>query len=323
MNKYKIKNYINLASPVLGSKIYKFSDQFFGNASRLIKDEDPVFKEGVYDKHGKWMDGWETRRKRDAGNDYVILKLGIPGKIYEIQIDTAFFNGNQPEYASIDVCFSKNSKFKWNTILTKKKLNPNSLHKYKIKNNNTFNYVRLNIFPDGGVARLKLLGDLIVNNKKSNEKIDLSSVLKGAKIIACSDEHFGVAQNIISPGKSINMGNGWETKRRRGEGYDWVIIKLADIGLIDSINIQTHHFKGNYPASFTIQGALNNTNVGIIKLIKDSQKWQSIISKTKLKPHDDFKIDKLNSKIKEVNYLKLSIFPDGGISRLRVYGTIL
>ena len=323
MNKYKIKNYINLASPVLGSKIYKFSDQFFGNASRLIKDEDPVFKEGVYDKHGKWMDGWETRRKRDAGNDYVILKLGIPGKISEIQIDTAFFNGNQPEYASIDVCFSKNSKFKWNTILTKKKLNPNSLHKYIIKNNNTFNYIRLNIFPDGGVARLKLLGDLIVNNKKSNEKIDLSSVLNGAKIVACSDEHFGVAQNIISPGKSINMGNGWETKRRRGKGYDWVIIKLADIGLIDGINIQTHHFKGNYPASFTIQGTLINTNVGIIKLIKDSQKWQSIISKTKLKPHDDFKIDKLNSKIKEVNYLKLSIFPDGGISRLRVYGTIL
>ena len=322
MNKYKIKNYINLASPILGSKIYQFSDQFFGNASRLIKDEDPIFKEDVYDKHGKWMDGWETRRKRDTGNDYVILKLGIPGKISEIQIDTTFFNGNQPEYASIDVCFSKNYKFKWNKILTKKKLKPNSLHKYKIKNISAINYVRLNIFPDGGVARLKLLGDLIVDHKKNNKKIDLSSVLNGAKIVACSDEHFGVAQNIISPGKSINMGNGWETKRRRGKGYDWVIIQLADVGFVEGINIQTHHFKGNYPADFTIQGALINTNGSIVKLIKDSQKWHLLINKTKLKPHNDLKIDKLNSKIKKINYIKLSIFPDGGISRLRVYGKI-
>ena len=323
MNKYKIKNYINLASPLLGSKIYKFSDQFFGNASRLIKDESPIFKEGVYDKNGKWMDGWETRRKRDGGNDYVILKLGIPGKISEIQIDTAFFNGNQPEYASIDVCFSNNSNFKWKKILSKKKLKPSSLHKFKINNNIIINYVRLNIFPDGGVARLRLLGDLIVDHKNNRKKIDLSSVLNGAKIVACSDEHFGVAQNIISPGKSINMGNGWETKRRRGKGYDWVVIKLADIGVIEDINIQTHYFKGNYPAYFTIQGAMITSKSKIPKLIKDSEKWHSLISKTKLKSHNELKISLLKTQSKKINYIKLSIFPDGGISRLRVYGKII
>ena len=267
MNKFKITNHINLASPILGSKIYKFSDQFFGKASRLIKDEKPIFKDEVYDSHGKWMDGWETRRKRDKGNDYVIIKLGIPGKISEVVIDTAFFNGNQPEFASIEVCFSTNSKFKWQNLLSKKKLDPNSFHKFKVRSNKIVNFVRLNIFPDGGVARLKLLGDLEVHHKISTKKIDLASVLNGAKIVACSDEHFGVAQNIISPGKSINMGNGWETKRRRGKGFDWVIIKLANIGIVNDMVIQTHHFKGNYPASFSLQGSLIIKNSDVKKLI--------------------------------------------------------
>jgi len=323
MNKFKIKNHINLASPILGTKIYKFSDQFFGKATRLIKDETPIFKDEIYDSNGKWMDGWETRRKRDKGNDYVIIKLGIPGKISVIEIDTAFFNGNQPEFASIDVCFSKNSTFKWQKLLEKKKLKPNSIHKFKVKGNKIVNFIRLNIFPDGGVARLKLLGDLEVNHKKNNKKIDLASVLNGAKIVACSDEHFGVAQNIISPGKSINMGNGWETKRRRGEGYDWVIIKLANIGLVEDIFIQTHHFKGNYPASFSIQGTCILENKDVKKLIKNSIKWQSLVINTNLKPHYDLKISKLNLKSKKINYIKLNIFPDGGISRLRILGKIL
>ena len=322
MNKFKITNHINLASPILGSKIYKFSDQFFGKASRLIKDEKPIFKDEVYDSHGKWMDGWETRRKRDKGNDYVIIKLGIPGKISEVVIDTAFFNGNQPEFASIEVCFSINSKFKWQNLLSKKKLDPNSFHKFKVRSKKIVNFVRLNILPDGGVARLKLLGDLEVHHKISTKKIDLASVLNGAKIVACSDEHFGVAQNIISPGKSINMGNGWETKRRRGKGFDWVIIKLANIGIVNDMVIQTHHFKGNYPASFSLQGSLIIKNSDVKKLIKNSANWKSLVSNKRLKPNDNLKISKINLKSEKINYIKLNIFPDGGISRLRIFGRI-
>ncbi len=218
MSKFKVKNYINLASPILGTKIYSYSDQFFGAASRMLNENSPIFKENVYDKHGKWMDGWETRRKRIEGNDFCIIKLGKAGKVSVVEIDTSFFNGNQPEYASLDVCFSNNNKFKWKNILKKKKLKPNAIHKFKISKSYPINFAKLNIFPDGGVARLKLLGDLSLNLKKTNKSIDLGSVLNGAKIVACSDEHFGKAENIIAPGKSINMGNGWETKRRRGKG---------------------------------------------------------------------------------------------------------
>jgi len=218
--------------------------------------------------------------------------------------------------------FSSNSKFKWQNLLNKKKLKPNSFHKFKVRNNKIVNFVRLNIFPDGGVARLKLFGDLEVHHEISAKKIDLASVLNGAKIVACSDEHFGVAQNIISPGKSINMGNGWETKRRRGKGFDWVIIKLANIGIVNDIVLQTHHFKGNYPASFSIQGSLISRNNDVKKLINNSQNWKTLVPNKKLKPHDNLRISNLNLQSEKINYIKLNIFPDGGISRLRIFGKV-
>ena len=158
--------------------------------------------------------------------------------------------------------------------------------------------------------------------KSEEAKIDLASVLNGAKIVACSDEHFGVAQNIISPGKSINMGNGWETKRRRGKGFDWVIIKLANIGIVNDIVLQTHHFKGNYPASFSIQGSLISRNNNVKKLINNSPNWNTLVPNKKLKPHDNLRISNLNLQSEKINYIKLNIFPDGGISRLRIFGKV-
>ena len=321
MNKYTVKNYINLVSPILGSKIYSYTDQFFGNASRMLSDNPPIFKENVYDKHGKWMDGWETRRKRTKGNDYCIIKLGKPGKVSIVEIDTSYFNGNQPEYASLDVCLSNNNKFIWKNILKKKKLKPNSIHKFKIQNNYPINFVKLNIFPDGGIARLKLLGDLSLNLKNTTKPLDLASVLNGAKIVACSDEHFGKAENIIAPGKSINMGNGWETKRRRGKGCDWIIIKLAETGTIEKFNIQTHHFKGNYPASFNIQGSLIKQNKNTNNIVNISKKWSTIINQTNLKPHHQLVVANKIKKQK-FNFIKLNIYPDGGISRLRIIGKV-
>ena len=321
MNKFKIKNYINLMSPILGSRIHSYSDQFFGAASRMLNENPAIFKENLYDKHGKWMDGWETRRKRLEGNDFCIIKLGKPGKISIAEIDTSFFNGNQPEYASLDVCFSNNNKLIWKNILKKKKLKPNAIHQFRVHNYTPINFVRLNIFPDGGIARLKLLGDLSLNLKKSNKVIDLASVLNGAKIVACSDEHFGKAENIIVPGKSINMGNGWETKRRRGKGYDWIIIKLAETGSIDKFNIQTHYFKGNYPASFSIQGSLIKDDKNTKDIVNMSKKWNKIISKTNLKPHHQLIVEN-KFKTQKFNLVKLNIYPDGGISRLRVFGKI-
>ena len=111
MNKnYILKNQTDLTNPILGTKIIYFTDEFFAPAKRLLNPSKPIFKENVYDNHGKWMDGWETRRRRTKGNDYVVIKLGKPGKINTIDIDTSYFNGNQPEYAKLEGCYSKNNK---------------------------------------------------------------------------------------------------------------------------------------------------------------------------------------------------------------------
>ncbi|MDC1296630.1 allantoicase, partial [Alphaproteobacteria bacterium] len=163
IDKFIIKNSTNLSSPTLGSKIYSYSDQFFAPASRILNDNDAVFKEGIYDNNGKWMDGWETRRKRIPGHDFIIIKLGKPGVIDNILIDTSFFNGNQPEFASIEGSYSTKKPSKktvWTKLLNKKKLNPDKKHFFTSLSNKTVNYVRLNIYPDGGVARLKLFGNI-------------------------------------------------------------------------------------------------------------------------------------------------------------------
>ena len=141
-------------------------------------------------------------------------------------------------------------------------------------------------------------------------------------MVACSDEHFGNANNILLPGKSKNMGNGWETRRRRGLGYDWVLIKLGLVGYPTSFEINTHYFKGNYPDCFSVQAIDHKKNISINSIIKNSKKWKTIIAKTKLKSDSSFKIKVLKKFYKKYNYIKLNIYPDGGISRFRIYGKI-
>ena len=317
---------IDLAQPRLGSKVIFKTDDFFASAKRIINPLPPIFKEGLFDNNGKWMDGWETRRKRIPGNDYIIIKLGKPGKIDDILIDTSFFNGNQPEFTTIEGCYTNKKSPKksiWKNILKKKKLYPNKKHFFKSNSNKTFNFVRFNIFPDGGVARLKLYGNIDLSKEKLPKNIfDLASVLNGSKIIACSDEHFGKAENLLSPGKSTNMGNGWETKRRRGQGYDWVILRLGTKGLISHFEINTHYFKGNYPSHFSIQICSSSNFSSIKKIVKDSLKWKVILKNIKLKADNKLIVkNNFNSNV-YTSLIKLNIHPDGGISRFRVFGTI-
>ena len=325
--KYILKNYTDLANPILGTKIISCSDEFFAPAKRLLNSSEPIFKENLFDNHGKWMDGWETRRKRSKGHDFVIIKLGKPGKIKVVNFDTSFFNGNQPEYAQLEGCYSNNNiikNFKWIKITKKNKIKPNSNNLFKSLTSKTFTHLRLNIFPDGGMARLRLFGniDLSLHKFIKNKKIDLASMINGSQIIACSDEHFGNANNLLLPGKSINMGNGWETRRRRGKGFDWVLIKLGFGGFINSFEIGTHYFKGNYPDSFSIQAYSSNKNIHIPSLVKNSNNWVTLISKYKLKANSNIKIKNSKYLNKNFNFIKLNIYPDGGISRLRVFGKV-
>ncbi len=327
MKKIFFKNeMIDLAQSRLGTKIVYKTDEFFAPAKRIINPWPPVFKEGVFDKNGKWMDGWETRRKRNKGYDYLILKLGKPGKIYKVDIDTSYFSGNQPNKISLEACFSKknipNKSSKWVKILNKKKTKPNSHHFFNIKNKSTFSHVKLNIYPDGGVARIRIYGSMLIKKQFGNKIINLTSVLNGAVPIACNNEHFGRAENILAPGTGKNMGDGWETRRSRGKNFDWLILKCAAAGKINKIQIDTHHFKGNYPDKCSLQAAYVNKKISSKSIIKKSKKWRLLLNKVKLYAHKKHNFNNKLMKNMKVNYIRINIFPDGGISRIRAFGKV-
>ena len=327
MKKIKFKNTVNLAETKFGSEIIYKTDEFFGAANRILSSSKPVFKEGVYDKHGKWMDGWETRRKRKKGHDFLVIKLGRPGKIFNVDIDTSYFSGNQPSQASLEACLSKTNPTKktiWKTILNKKKLGPNRNHNFKINNHSTFNFIKLNIFPDGGVARIKINGNVDLERiNLSGKNVNLCSILNGSTIVGCNNEHFGKAENVLSPGTGVNMGDGWETRRSRGKNFDWIIIKFGKPGIIDRLEIDTHHFKGNYPESLTVQSAFIADKTNSNKLLANSKNWKTFLEKTKLKPHKKHLFKSKINKKNKINCLKINIFPDGGISRIRAFGKVV
>ena len=318
---------INLADPRLGSKVIFKTDDFFASANRIINPNPPIFKDGVFDRHGKWMDGWETRRRRKKGFDYLIIKLGKPGKIFSVDIDTTHFSGNQPMYASLEACQNNkklNSNSKWSKILNYKKLGPNKNHKFSIKNKSIFTHVKLNIYPDGGVARLRLYGEIETKNINYGSKtVNLTSMLNGASIVGCNNEHFGRAENVLSPGKGKNMGDGWETRRSRGKNFDWLIIKMGRTGKINKIEIDTHHFKGNYPDRCSVQGIFIPKKLSNNSIVKKSNKWKTLVNKAKLHPHKKHNFKIKTPKTNKVNYIRINIYPDGGISRIRTFGKVI
>ena len=315
---------IDLAQPRLGSKVVFKTDDFFASAHRIIDPLSPVFKEGLFDKNGKWMDGWESRRKRTSDHDYLIVRLGKPGSIVKVDIDTSHFNGNQPSMVSLDGCYSKSNNiknFKWKNFIIKKKTKANSHHIFNSSSKSIFTHVKLNIFPDGGVARLRLYGNISKeNNNFANKTINLASLLNGASVIACNNEHFGKAENILAPGKAKNMGDGWETRRRRDKGFDWLILNSVKKKKIDKIEISTHHFKGNFPSHCSLQAAFIPNKSSSSSIVKSSNKWKFLMSKVNLSANKNHKFKNRLMKNNKINFIKINIFPDGGISRFKIFG---
>jgi len=315
---------IDLAQPRLGSKVIFKTDDFFASAHRIINPALPLFKEGLFDKNGKWMDGWESRRKRISGHDFLIIKLGKPGSISKVDIDTSHFNGNQPSMISLEGCNSKSKNLKdlkWKTIIGKKKTKANSHHLFNISSKSIFTHIKLNIFPDGGVARLRLYGNIFKeNNNFVNKTINLASLLNGASVIACNNEHFGKAENILAPGKAKNMGDGWETRRRRDKGFDWLILNSINGKKIDKIEISTHHFKGNFPSHCSLQAAFISNKKSSSSIVKNSSKWKFLMNKVNLSANKTHKFKNRLMKDNKINFIKINIFPDGGISRFKIFG---
>jgi allantoicase len=326
--------YVDLAHPRLGSEVVYATDDFFADKARMIDPAPPVFYPDLYDDNGKWMDGWESRRKREPGHDHAILRLGRPGLIRAVDIDTSHFTGNYAPAVSLDACVSESpvpgAEAEWREILTTTTLAGDSHSLIHMTSPEVWTHLRLNIYPDGGVARLRVFGEIHVDwaaqesdgtsDGASGGEVELSSMLLGGRAIAWSDAHYGTPNNILAPGRGVNMGDGWETRRRRGPGNDWIIVALARSGRVTRLEVDTAHFKGNYPDRCSVQGGLVQDETEE-SLVPQSNLWDTLLSERKLEMDQVHTFDgEVSKDIGPVSHLRLNIYPDGGISRFRVFG---
>lgn len=320
----------DLASSRLGGKALLCSDDFFAEKENLLLPGRGIFIADKYTDRGKWMDGWESRRKRTPGNDWCIIRLATSGIIHGFDIDTNYFLGNHPPYASIDAAYFTPDlnidlqNIEWREILPKSPLQPGSQNFFEVKDQNIYTHLRLNIFPDGGVARLKVYGEVFKDWSliSQEEVLDLAAAVNGAKSVLCNDMFFSHMDNLIMPGRGVNMGDGWETKRNRTPGNkDWVIVRLAHRGNIQKVLVDTCHFKGNFPDSCLIEGC-NIDQKDESKLPDSGIKWQTLLPQTKLQADHEHHFEKEILENGPFTHVRLTILPDGGISRMRLLGTI-
>ena len=324
---------INVTSLDLGTKVLYASDEFFAKAEDMLLETDAVFKD-EYDDNGHWMDGWETRRRRDNKNDYCIIKLGAISKIDSFVVDTAHFKGNYPLAVSIKGCFAKDVRdeeitnhpenFQWKELLIQSDLSGDTKHDFNSSCQDEVTHLRMDIYPDGGIARFKALGTICFDEKLYDvDNINVISMLNGARAVSTNNEFFGELKNILKEKDALYMGDGWETRRRRKPGFDWGIIELAKPAIIDNIMLDTNFFKGNFPDSFSICSAFVEESTDN-SIVTQSIFWEELIPSQKLEMDNKHYYNKsflLHNK--PITHIRINIFPDGGVSRLKLFGKFI
>ena len=329
MDDQKLPDLLRLRGSVVAA-----SDEFYAAKENLIKPNGPVFVPETYDAKGQVYDGWETRRRRGPGgtlpdhaaSDWVIVRLGVPGVLRTIVVDTAFFTGNYPQACSADASSASGyptaeelitDTGRWREIVPRALLTGDARHSFKVTSGRRFTHVRLNIFPDGGVARLHVYGEVVPDPALlEGLTVDLAALENGADIAARSDQFYSSPRNVISPGLSRVMGEGWETRRRRKPGYEWLVLRLAGRGVIHLAEIDTSWYRGNQPDSASLQ--MMDAGPAAASLA-DEHGWRDLLPRVRLLPDTPhrFRVDG-----EPATHVRLNIFPDGGVARLRLYGTL-
>ncbi len=323
---------IDLASEKLGGAVLAANDDFFAPKENLLKPAAPIWIEGKYTDLGKWMDGWETRRRRsprlDERFDWCVIRLGMPGEIKGVVVDTAYFKGNYPSHCSLEACAVDGQpdiakllgrETQWVEIVPLSALQGDSQNKFAVDHAGRVTHLRFKIYPDGGVARFRVYGNVLPDwdsLKKRNTEIDLAAAENGGDVPLASDMFFGHRHNLIMPGLAQDMSDGWESQRRRGPGHDWCIVKLGMTGTITRVEVDTSHFKGNYPESCTLEGGISAD--GDLKTIE----WRELLPMSKLQAHARHIFADELADISNITHVRFNIFPDGGVSRLRLFGRI-
>jgi allantoicase len=324
---------LDLAAERLGGVALLANDEFFAPKENLLKPHPAEWREGVYGDRGKWMDGWETRRRRTPGHDWCIVRLGLPGIVRGIVVDTTHFRGNYPESCAVEGCTVDglpdpmalaDAEGEWFPLVEPAALEGHAANRFSVDVPRRVTHVRLRIFPDGGVARLRVYGETIPNWPRSvreGGEIDLAALENGGWVVSCSDMFFGDRNNLILPGRSLHMGDGWETRRRRGPGHDWAVIRLAAPGTIHRVELDTDHFKGNAPDCCSLETLRLDGAEGDVLTNADAP-WTPLLPETKVQPHARHRFEGELLAAGVATHVRLNVFPDGGVARLRLYGTL-
>lgn len=345
---HALTHLVDLAAERLGGSVLYATDDFFASKDNLLKPHEAVFLEGKYTDRGKWMDGWESRRKRDYAYttpgphpdfDSAIIRLGLPGIVRAFVVDTAFFTGNYPSACAIEGASLQghpslgrllSNDVQWTPILKRSDLKGGSKNYFEVDSQQRFTHLRFHIYPDGGVARLRVHGDVMpdarwMGTRGRPQLVDLAAAEHGALVVSCNDMFFGSRHNLIMPGRGVNMGDGWETKRSRRAGPDWVVVRLATEGTIERAFVDTLHFKGNAPDFAALDVASVPPGAPDPDGAKDDG-WIPLLAKTSLQPHTQHVFeDELapNPGARTpATHVRMRIWPDGGVSRLRLLGIV-
>lgn len=296
----------DLARRDLGGAVIWANDEGFAAKENLINPGPAVFDAASFGHHGKVYDGWETRRRRAPGEDAAVVRLGVPGVIEGVVVDTSWFVGNYPPEASVDGADGPEGP--WFPLVERCAIKGDTENAFAVACARRVTHVRLRIHPDGGVARLRVHGTALPDPDMLTVlgTVDLAAIECGGWVTACSNMFYSSPNNLLLPGPARLMGEGWETARRRDEGNDWVEVTLGLQGVIAVAELDTSWFLGNAPGWATLRG-------------RDGDgPWRELLPRTSLQPdcRHRFRVPAM-----PVTAVRLDILPDGGMARLRLHGT--
>ena len=316
----------DLASRWLGGSVMAANDESFGEKENLLTPGTAAFEPGRYSHRGEIVDGWETRRRREPGHDWALIRLGSPGVVSSVDVDTSFFTGNFPVSCQIEACGWQGypgpeqllgPESEWFELVPQSLLKGDTHNLFAVHDWRRFTHVRLSIFPDGGVARLRVLGDVVPDPRDFDRMtIDLASQEHGGVVISSSDGFYTSAQSLNRPDRARTMGEGWETRRRRDGGHDHAVIRLASAGHIRLVEVDTAHFKYNASAEIAVYGSVVESSPP-----SENSEWVPLVRRTGLQA-DTRHVFAMANDGRAVSSIRIDAFPDGGISRVRAYGAI-
>jgi allantoicase len=312
----------DLASRRLGGSVVYATDELFAAKENLIRPEPPVFTAGEFGVKGKVYDGWESRRRREPGNDHAVIRLGVPGIVYGVAVDTSFFRGNYPPHVSVEAVSADGypspaelGQLDWRPLVDRAPAAGDALSWYPVATPRHCTHVRLSIYPDGGVARCRVHGEPLPDPRFLVGTIDLAAIENGGQLVESSNAFYASGWNLIMPGRPVSMADGWENARRRDGGFDYATVGLAAAGVVRQLELDTSYFVGNAPASGRVLAAFRRPadTAGALQ-------WTELLPSVGLQPDTRHRF--LVEPSEPATHVRLEVFPDGGVARLRVLGEV-